>query len=178
MGNSLMYGEGSTGGENIPFYLLGLLQPQRVRIDNYAVRAYQTSQLTALLPDNLATLDHTKQHVMVMLEGGNSMFYGATPAQAVADLGAFVTEARSLGYSYPIGVYTVSPREAPLTQEMIDEFNTLLRAQYLSLGFDFLIDEGDAPEMAVPGSGDGTHYNSAQYEFLAIATAAALEDVL
>lgn len=177
VGNSLMYGQGASPGENIPVYLSELLD--RSTTYNFGHGNYQTPELTDLLAtEGASVFNPLSRNILMLLEGGNHMYYGASPATALTAYATFVSTARSLGWSDLIGTYTLSPREYAnqLTAQDITDFNTSLRSGWSGLGFDFLVDTGDAPELAVPGSGDLTHLDGSQYYYMATATASAIAD--
>lgn len=168
-GNSLTYGTGASDRlvYSWPAQIVDLIADYAVF--NEGIAGETTPNLTAAI--STAVIPHLADpsvatNVLVIYEGGNDMQVGgSTPAEAWANIVAYISAARSAGWVGYIGTCTIGPR-SNLAQASIDSFNALVRANWASAGFDFLSDFGDDPALATPIA-DGVHYNDAQYTVVA-----------
>lgn len=87
-----------------------------------------------------------KVNVLLAWEGTNSLVSGRTPEWAISDATDYIAARRALHPGWKIIVGTVAPRQVSTQagtdslNASIDAYNTLLRAQYLSMGADVLFD--------------------------------------
>jgi hypothetical protein len=167
-GNSLTAGTGSSDAATKSWpkqmYLAPYAGTATVTVKGHS--AWRTSQLTAVIDvDVMPNHISGKMNILALYEGGNSMYYGATPQEAWDEQVAYYAEARLQGWRGHIATCTIGPR-SNVSQASINDFNSIARASWEAAGFAYLADFADVESLRYPRA-DAVHYNDDQYATVA-----------
>jgi lysophospholipase L1-like esterase len=126
-GNSLVYGQGSTGGNNMPAQLAAMSPLSgNVAVTNLGISGQNLSQMRTNCADVDAAYVAGKQNVLVVWEGTNSLNYGGSVAQAYSDTSLYCAERLALN-PWIIVLMTTLPRyNQGATQSATDDYNAKL----------------------------------------------------
>lgn len=151
-GNSLFWGEGSTGGRTVAAQALPLLQARfaDVAAVNLGVSGQTWRQMDGLDGGSTADVDSAfligRTNVLVAWETTNAVIVGRSGAQAAADCATYLANRLALHPDWRIVLLTTLPRQAGLgwtgsDQGQVDSYNAqieaadaLMRANYRAWG--------------------------------------------
>lgn len=158
-GNSLT----AAHGGHIPypdFVMQDLGNPLGLDTANVAVSGQTTLNMIARGPTFVDPLHTTKPvNVLVVWEGTNDMYFGATPEEAYAHLISYAAARKADGWK--IVVLTIMPRAGLYTRPDFEvvrqQFNTLLRANWQTFADQFA-DIALDPRFGAPGAQEDTMY--------------------
>ena len=169
-GNSLTYG---IGGTAYPSQLAGKSPlTGGETITNVGVNGQTTADMTSTHSDVDAAWDAGKTNILVAWEGTNSIAnIGRTAAQAKSDLEAYITAVSAVHPWIVIIGTTISCQthdgesQTIALNAVIDDYNTLLRANYRAMGATALF------EVRYPGNPfTPADYTNASFETMATTT--------
>lgn len=198
-GNSLVFGVGSTGGQNLPVQQAALAPISgALTITNTAVSGQTINDMRARgdsVVDPVFAAAGSKSKVLALWEGTNSI--SNTPVrtglEAIADMTAYIAERRAAIAGLKIVLLTTIPRyfmngttiQNGNAQLLV--YNNYILANYRDMGADAVVDVRTNPVFVYPAgattmpsymtpySSDGhTHLNNAGYALVAAMVAAAL----
>lgn len=184
-GNSLTQSRGNPGEPLVPPYP-SLIDLTSTPSANVAVGGATTPQQDARATTAIDTYPYPGNRWVVMWEGSNDLYFGATAAQAIANLGTYCTNRRAAGFS--VALLSLTPRfdvGLPLTFEPNRQIvNQWLRANWATIA-DAFVDVGADPCMGHAGQQfderfyllDRVHLNLAGAQTIAGYVAAALENL-
>ncbi len=143
-GNSLMAG---VGGNSLTYQLENRAPMLGAVINNYGVPGQTTLDMISDASTTDAGWVAGKPNVLLLWEGSNNICnIGRSAAQSVADMGTYIA-ARQAVHPWKIVLLTCLPRQtnngqAQTTSQSLelDQYNTLLRANYRAIGAHVLVD--------------------------------------
>ena len=188
-GNSLVFGIGSTGGQQLPVQQAAASPINGgLTITNTAVSGQTINDMRTRGPTYVDPLyNPSKNNVLIVWEGTNSICNTPvrTGMEAIGDLIAYIAERRAANPNWKIVVLTTIPRyymqgtsNSNGNAQMII-YNNYILANYKDMGIDAVVDvrtnaafvytgTGTMPSWMTPYSSDGhTHLNNAGYAIIA-----------
>lgn len=196
-GNSLVFGVGSTGGQNLPVQLAASAPISGgLVITNTAVSGQTIANMITRGPSVVDNVwDSSKGNVLILWEGTNSICNSPvrTGMQAISDMTDYITARRASNPRLKIVLLTTIPRyfmNGTTVQNGNLElliYNNYILDNYKSMGADAVVDvrtnpifvhpsgATTMPSYMTPYSSDGhTHLNNAGYALIVAMVAPAL----
>lgn len=176
-GNSLMYGMGSTGGQNMTTQLAQLAPINgAINITNVGINGQRTPSMTSDAADVDAAYVPGKINILLAWEGFNHIVgNGATPQQAYDAMATYIT-AQTAKYPWWVIPITCLPfyggdgsSQAYLdsSNQLLDQYSALLKANWKSIGCKGVVDVKQAGSVfALPDYQRATMKTLAQYYML------------
>lgn len=150
-GNSIMRGDGSTGGETLTVQLARLAPLNgQILIVNHGVDGQRTYQMTSNATDVNASYEAGKANFLLILEGFNDMIgAGNSVATAFENMRLYCQARLALNPDRRLILILCTPfypgdqaaqSETDSHNAKLDEFNALVRANKAALGYTALVD--------------------------------------
>ncbi|WP_409266818.1 SGNH/GDSL hydrolase family protein [Massilia sp. BHUDP2] len=147
-GNSLVFGQGSSGGQSMPAQLAALAPiGGRLSITNLGISGQNLGQMRSNASDVDGAWVDGKRNVLLVWEGTNALNYGGTVNNAYNDTAAYCAERLAL-HPWLIVLLTTIPRQNQgATQADTDaynakltDYNTRIKSGYKAMGAKAVID--------------------------------------
>ena len=195
-GNSLVFGVGSSGGNNLPAQVAALGPINSgLTFTNTAVSGQTINDMRARGAEFVdVKYDPSKSNVLVLWEGTNSICNSParTGMEAIGDMIAYVAERRAANPGWKIVLLTTIPRyymqgvTSAVGNAQLVIYNNYILANYKAMDIDAVVDvrsnpvftyagAASMPPEMTPYSSDGhTHLNNAGYALIAAMVAPVL----
>lgn len=147
-GNSLVFGDGSTGGQTLTVQLAAMSPINgQISITNLGVNGQTTSQMRSAATDVNGAWVEGKTNILVVWEGTNHMNFGASALTAYNETVNYIADRLALNPWKIVLMTTLPRRNQGATQDQtdtynakMDDYNARLLANYKTIGAVGIVD--------------------------------------